>query len=129
MERAFLLAGHPEQIISFLTDKNLTIVNPKVEGNSLIMGIDLWAKPGSKKEKIVIGEQGELIVYISERPVEGKANVAITKYVARSLGVSPSSFVLDGGARSKFKRFKLIYTFTDHKNVDYYLEKLKKLFL
>lgn len=125
----FLSKYQIEPLVSFFKEAKIQIYGPQLEGDELLVGIDVWAKPGSKKEKIEIGPNGELIVFISERPVDGQANKGISKYVAKALGVSSSSFVLDGGARSKFKRFKLIYTFTDHKNVDYYLGKLRKLFL
>lgn len=125
----FLLDESYNPLIKLFTELKIQVYNPLESDGELSLGLDIWAKPGAKKEKIEIGTNGELIVFISERPVDGQANKGISKYVAKALGVSPSSFLLDGGAKSKFKRFKLIYTFTDHKNVDYYLEKLKKLFL
>lgn len=92
--------------------------------NQLSFSVDISAKPGSKKERIVIGESGEIMVYVNARPIDGAANMAISKLLAKKLGLSNSSINLDKGGKSRLKRFSLNYVFTDHKGVDYYLEKL-----
>lgn len=89
--------------------------------------IDIWAKPGSKVQKQLVGESGELILYIKERPVEGAANKALVKTIGKIFGTTNSSIELTRGGKSKFKRFNVSLTFTERKEVSYYLEKINKL--
>ncbi len=117
-----------EVLLSLLDELGVHISNAKKSKESLVFNINIWAKPASKKEKIHIGSNGELIVHISARPVEGAANKAISKYVGKKMGLSATSLELIGGEKSKCKRFSVSYTFTEHKNVDYYLEKLIEIF-
>ena len=39
-------------------------------------------KPGSKKGPLVLEEASDLVVFLRERPVEGKANIALIKILA-----------------------------------------------
>lgn len=87
----------------------------------------MFGRSQVQKKKKSIGQEGELVVSVSARPVEGAANKAISKFASKRLGISASSFSLDSGDKSKHKRFKVTYVFTDHKDVDYYLAKLKQL--
>lgn len=86
--------------------------------------LDVWAKPGAKKERIEIGKSGEIIIYINERPVEGKANKALIKRLGKAFGIPGSSIELDKGMKSKHKRFLLYFEFTKNRNLGYYLDKL-----
>ncbi|MGL4304560.1 MAG: DUF167 domain-containing protein [Mycobacteriaceae bacterium] len=63
-------------------------------------------KPGSKKGPLIeVGPEGVLLVYVPERAVDGKANLAVQALLATYLGVPKSSVRLLSGARSKHKRF------------------------
>ncbi|WP_127718154.1 DUF167 domain-containing protein [Halobacteriovorax sp. HLS] len=86
--------------------------------------IEVWAKPGSKLEKVQIGQRGELVSFIKERAVEGAANKGLLKSIAKVFGTNSSNIVLLSGGKSKFKRFSVALTFTDRKRISYYLEKL-----
>jgi hypothetical protein len=96
--------------------------------NSLSIIVEIIAKPGAKKEKIAITDEGKIAVFVNDRAVEGQANKAILKRLSKGMGLSFSSLELLSGAKSKMKRVKISYSFTDHKNIDYYLDKLQKLF-
>lgn len=56
-------------------------------------------KPGSHKGPLVeVGPNGELIIYVREPAIDGKANDAVTRL---------SRVKLVSGATSRFKRFRL----------------------
>ena len=65
-------------------------------------------KPGSRKGPLVeVTDDGELTVYVAERAVEGKANEAVVKLLAKHLGVPRSRLELVSGATSRVKRFRV----------------------
>jgi uncharacterized protein YggU (UPF0235/DUF167 family) len=65
-------------------------------------------KPGSRKGPLVeVGDDGALTVYVPERAVEGKANEAVVKVLAKHLGVSRSRVELVSGVTSRVKRFRV----------------------
>jgi uncharacterized protein len=65
-------------------------------------------KPGSRKGPLVkVGADGELTVYVRERAVEGRANEAVIKLLAKHFGVSPSGVEMASGATSRIKRFRV----------------------
>lgn len=84
------------------------------------MRIIVKAKPGSKQEKIEkitqpsfnFGDKDiELDIYkvwVKEPPVQGRANVAISKLLAEYFNVSPSQVRLVSGASSKQKIFEIL---------------------
>ncbi|BBX02171.1 hypothetical protein BST36_14235 [Mycolicibacterium moriokaense] len=65
-------------------------------------------KPGSRKGPLVeSADNGELTIYVQERAVEGKANDAVVKLLAKHLGVPRSRVTLVSGATSRLKRFRV----------------------
>lgn len=68
--------------------------------------LDVLVKPGSKKPGIT-REGGQLVVRVRERAVEGAANAACLRALAREYGVAPSRVRLIGGVRSRQKRFAI----------------------
>jgi uncharacterized protein YggU (UPF0235/DUF167 family) len=65
-------------------------------------------KPGSRKGPLVEADaDGELTVYVPERAVDGKANEAVVKLLAKHLGVPRSRLQLVSGATAKIKRFRV----------------------
>lgn len=86
------------------------------------MKIFVKAKAGAKEEKVV-PPQGKLweeekrgvpeddawfLVHIKEPPMQGKANEAIIKALAKHFGVSKSQVTLISGASSKRKVFEIL---------------------
>ena len=66
-------------------------------------------KPGSRKGPLVETDtDGALTVYVPERAVEGKANEAVVKLLAKHLGVPRNRVELVSGATSRVKRFRVI---------------------
>ena len=78
------------------------------------MKIFVKAKPGAKENrvtppplKLMQDEEGWYTVSTKERPVEGRANEAITKLLAEHFDISRSQVRLVSGATSKRKVFEI----------------------
>lgn len=72
------------------------------------MIVSVRVKPGSAKGPLVeVGDDGQLTVYVRERPVDGKATKAVVRLLAEHLGVAPSRVRLVSGAASRIKRFEI----------------------
>ncbi|MCP9221814.1 DUF167 domain-containing protein [Erythrobacter sp. LQ02-29] len=62
--------------------------------------------PGARSEGLVIGE-GRLLVKVRARPQEGAANAAVTRLVAKALGVAPTRVTLIRGATAPEKLLEI----------------------
>lgn len=82
------------------------------------MKIFVKAKPGAKEEKVEIEKPQQslwqidekdlhLKISVKERPIEGRANDAIKKALAKYLDISNSQLTLISGASSKNKVFEV----------------------
>lgn len=72
------------------------------------MKIQVIAHPNSKKTKIEQDLLGNLHVYVSQPPLEGKANKAIVDALAHYFKVKRSFVILLSGEKSKTKLFQII---------------------
>ncbi len=65
-------------------------------------------KPNSKhREEVVMGDDGSLTVFTKSPAVEGRANEAATRLLAKYYGVSKSRVRLVRGHTSKHKVFEI----------------------
>lgn len=72
------------------------------------MKISIHLKPNSRhREEVVSNDDGSLIVYTKAPAIEGRANLATVKLLAKHFGVAPSKVKLVRGAASKYKVFKI----------------------
>ena len=72
------------------------------------MKISVHLKPNSRhREEVVVGDDGSLMVYTKAPAIEGRANVAAMKLLAKHFGVAPSKVKLVRGASSRYKVFEL----------------------
>lgn len=72
------------------------------------MKISVHLKPNSRhREEVVVGDDGSLMVYTKAPTIEGRANVAAMKLLAKHFGVAPSKVKLVRGAASKYKVFEI----------------------
>jgi len=61
-------------------------------------------KPGSKKGPLIETDKyGELVVYVRERAMDGKANEAVIKLLAKHFGVAKSKIQFTLGHTSRTK--------------------------
>jgi len=70
--------------------------------------ISVVAHPNSKKPRLVKDLLGTLHVYVSQPPLEGKANNAVIETLAEYFSVKKSNVVLISGEKSKHKVFEII---------------------
>ena len=72
------------------------------------MKISAKIKPNSRhREEVVAGDDGLLVVYTKAPAIEGRANLAAIKLVAKHYGVAPSRVKLVRGATSRNKVFEI----------------------
>lgn len=72
------------------------------------MKISVHLKPNSRhREEVVPNDDGLLTIYTKAPAIEGRANAAAVKLLARHFGVAPSKVKLLRGATSKYKLFDI----------------------
>lgn len=72
------------------------------------MKISVYLKPSSRhREEVVVGDDGVLTIYTKAPAIEGRANTAAAKLLAKYFGVTPSKVKLVRGAASKYKVFEV----------------------
>jgi UPF0235 protein mflv_3569 len=72
------------------------------------MKISTRLKPNSRhREEVVVGDDGSLTIYTKAPVIEGRANLAAAKLLAKHFGVAPSKVKLVRGATSKYKVFEV----------------------
>ncbi len=72
------------------------------------MKISVHLKPNSRhREEVIANDDGSLTVYAKAPAIEGRANVAAMKLLAKHFGVAPSKVKLVRGATSKNKIFEI----------------------
>lgn len=79
----------------------LSIAGKRVAGRSAVIGIRL--KPAASREKIVSVGDDEVCIAVTAAPVDGKANEAMIRFLAKAFGVSKSSIGIRKGATSRNK--------------------------
>lgn len=73
------------------------------------MKYTVFVKPGSRKGPLVeIDNEGQCVVYLRERAVDGKANQALVKLLADHFGVSKGSIKIVHGHASRHKILEII---------------------
>ena len=72
------------------------------------MKISVHLKPNSRhREEVVADDDGSLTVYTKAPAIEGRANLAAVKLLAKYFSVAPSKVKLVRGAASKYKVFEV----------------------
>ena len=72
------------------------------------MKISIHLKPNSRhREEVVADDDGSLTVYTKAPAIEGRANLAAVKLLAKHFGVPSSKIKLLRGAASKYKIFEI----------------------
>jgi uncharacterized protein (TIGR00251 family) len=63
--------------------------------------------PRSSRSSLELGSNGVLHARVDAPPVDGAANKALLKLIARTLRIAPSRVVLTGGHQSRHKRIRI----------------------
>jgi UPF0235 protein MSMEG_3845 len=72
------------------------------------MKVSVHIKPNSRhREEVVKNDDDTLTVYIKAPAIEGRANAAAIKLLAKHFKVAPSKVKLVRGATSKYKIFEI----------------------
>lgn len=72
------------------------------------MKISVLLKPNSRhREEVVANDDGSLTVYTKAPAIEGRANLAAVKLLAKHFSVAPSKIKLVRGAASRYKVFEI----------------------
>ena len=72
------------------------------------MKISARLKPNSRhREEVVAGDDGSLTIYTKAPAIEGRANLAAVKLLAKHFGVALSKVKLLRGAASRYKVFEI----------------------
>lgn len=72
------------------------------------MKISVHLKPNSRHhEEVITNDDGSLTIYTKAPAIEGRANLAAVKLLAKHFGVALSKVKLLRGATSKYKVFEV----------------------
>ena len=63
--------------------------------------------PRAASERVTLLEDGSLVVRVTAPPVDGRANEALVRAVAKALGLAPSRVALVRGSRSRNKTLRV----------------------
>ena len=77
----------------------------KVKNNGIM--INIYLQPASKEDKVVGLYEGNLKIKIKEKPIEGKANEYLIKFLSKLFKVPKSEISIISGETSKKKRIFL----------------------
>ena len=78
------------------------------------MKISAKIKPNSRhREEVIANDDGSLTIYTKAPAIEGRANLAAVKLVAKYYGVAPSRVKLVRGVTSRNKIFEIAGKRTD----------------
>ncbi len=71
------------------------------------MKITVIAHPNAKQSRVEKDLLGVLHIYVSEPPLEGKANAAVINTLAEHLKVKRNQILLISGEKTKYKVFQI----------------------
>lgn len=69
--------------------------------------VEVKIKPGAKKDKINIEPGNKISVYVTSRPVEGKANGHLIKLIAKKVRIAKSDITIVKGEKSRDKLLEI----------------------
>jgi uncharacterized protein YggU (UPF0235/DUF167 family) len=69
----------------------------------MIVHLTVQAHPNARQERIQLLEGGVVAVWVRARPVDGAANAAIERLLARALGLRPRQVAVSSGQTARRK--------------------------
>ncbi len=69
---------------------------------------EITVKPNSKKGPLVVADGQHLTIYLREKPIDGEANAALIKILAKHFRVAKSCVVIKTGSRSRKKLVEIL---------------------
>lgn len=96
-----------------------------MSASSKPMVLSVRVKPGARQDKIEKTPEGDLVVKVRARPVDGEANNAVIESLSDFFSVAKSRIELVSGPKSKIKRFAISLQASDDKErIENLLQKL-----
>ena len=71
------------------------------------MTYEVLVKPNSKKGPLVVTSGTMLTVYLREKPIDGEANAALIKLLAKNFGVAKKRIAIKTGTRGRKKLIEI----------------------
>lgn len=71
------------------------------------MLLDLLVAPNASRTRVLDEHDGRLKIQLAAPPVDGKANEALVRFVAKALGVSRAQVEIVGGMTSRRKTLRI----------------------
>ena len=65
-------------------------------------------KPGTSQEKVIVTEDGTLVVYLRAKAHDGEANKALMKVLSKYFGVAKSRIEIVQGQNSRKKVIEVV---------------------
>lgn len=72
------------------------------------MRITVAVKPGKMKDAVEVLEDGTFVVSLTSRPIDGLANRALQKVLAKHFGTAPSCVIIEKGKTSRRKVIEIL---------------------
>jgi hypothetical protein len=82
-------------------------VKPRATSRPEPVLVKLRVQPRASRDEIVGWQDGTLRVRVTAPPVEGEANRAVARLLARALGLAPSAVLVARGERGRDKLVKI----------------------
>ena len=95
----------PSLLHSFITLK-ASIISPSASQS--LMKLHIKVKPNAKQTKVEITEEGLWIVSVSAQPINGQANRALIKLLAKQLKVAKSQIFIRSGYNQRYKVIEVL---------------------
>ena len=77
--------------------------------------LSVKVSPNASKERILYDDQGSIKIYIMSPAIDGKANEALIKFLAKRLGVSKRSITILNGEKIRYKTLSFETPFSQEK--------------
>ena len=116
-----------DDLIKILESKKLNIEILVCSKNEFILTFNVWAKPGARFEKILVSNEGVLVIQTRSKPVDGEANEAIVEAISDLMGVPKSQVEILRGDKSRLKKIKLQVIITANKKAVFFEQKFSAI--
>jgi len=69
--------------------------------------LNITVSPRSSKNRIALDDSGNIRVYLTASPVDGKANAALLAFLSKILNITKSKIKIISGEKNKKKRIQI----------------------
>jgi uncharacterized protein len=69
--------------------------------------LNITVSPRSSKNRVAVDGSGDIKVYLTASPVDGKANAALLNFLSKTLDITKSKIKIISGEKNKKKRLQI----------------------